>query len=921
MSEHDSGHCCGGHKADSAATATDPNCGMQVSIDGAKHRADHDGRTYYFCCDGCKQAFLAHPEAVLAKAADRDAEAASCCGGASSRHEGGCCGGAGKEEASAETATDPNCGMQVAIAGAKHTAEYEGRTYYFCNPGCKQTFQDDPKAILAKARHREINAGRLDPVCGMKTDPEHPKHRTEVDGQAYHFCSARCREKFEADPQAYLGDAPPQPKADPGAVYTCPMHPEIEQIGPGDCPKCGMALEPAMPSLDDDGDAEVRAMGRRFWTLCAATLPVFVWAMWPHVSGQAWPPGVARVGGWLEALLASVVVLWGGAPFFLRGARSLKPWSPNMYTLIALGTGVAFVYSVVALLAPGIFPPSFHDANGRVGVYFESAAVIVTLVTLGDFLESRARRRTGAALRALLGLAPKTARRIDADGSEHDVALDELAEGDILRVRPGEKVPVDGEVTEGRSHVDESMLTGEPLPVARSVGDKVTGGTVNQDGALTMRATQVGADTMLSQIVSLVASAQRSKAPLQRVADRVAAWFVPIVVACAVLAFVLWMAFGPSPALAHALIAGVSVLIIACPCALGLATPISIMVASGRGAQNGVLFRDASAIEALREVDTLLVDKTGTLTEGKPALSSIVCVGRFERERALALAAALEKPSEHPLARTIVQAATDDGLDVPPVADFEVVAGQGVRGQVEGHAVALGNPALMQAVSAPLGEQVSCNAEDLRSRGATAMFLAVDGDVVAVLAVADKLKTSTPEALETLRRTGLHVVMLTGDSATTARHVAEALDIEDVRAEVSPADKAEVVREFQSQGRRVAMAGDGINDAPALAAADVGMAMGGGTDVAMESAQVTLVRGDLGAIARARTLSQATVRNIHQNLFFAFCYNAVGVPVAAGILYPFFGIVLSPMMAALAMSLSSVSVVSNALRLRKAPLD
>ncbi|MBS0461555.1 MAG: copper-translocating P-type ATPase, partial [Proteobacteria bacterium] len=609
-----------------------------------------------------------------------------------------------------------------------------------------------------------------------------------------------------------------------------------------------------------------------------------------------------------------------GASFFARGWRSLKPWSPNMYTLIALGTGVAWGYSAVAFVFPELFPPAFRDLHGRVGVYFESAAVIVTLVTLGDYMELRARRRTGAALQALLGLAPKTARKISADGSEADVPLESVQAGDTLRVRPGEKVPVDGQVIDGSSHVDESMLTGEPVPVEKTRGDALTGGTLNQDGGLTMRATRVGADTMLAQIVALVAQAQRSKAPLQRVADRVAAWFVPAVVAIAVLAFVLWLAFGPAPAFPHALIAAVSVLIIACPCALGLATPISIMVASGRGAHMGVLFRDAAAIEALRGIDSLVVDKTGTLTEGKPSLQSVETLGDIDETRALALAAALELRSEHPLARAIVNAAQQRGIAIPAVENFTTITGSGVRGRVDGSEVAIGNAKLLQSLGLRDGDAVSARSQALRNEGATVMYLAAGGQVAALLAVADRIKADTPAALAALRDEGVRIVMLTGDHEVTARAIAGKLGIDAGHAQVSPADKAAVIESLKREGRMVAMAGDGINDAPALAAADVGIAMGTGTDIAMESAQVTLVRGDLSGIVRARALSQATVRNIRQNLFWAFAYNAVGVPIAAGVLYPTFRLVLSPMIAALAMSFSSVSVVSNALRLRRVKL-
>ncbi|MBS0555938.1 MAG: heavy metal translocating P-type ATPase [Proteobacteria bacterium] len=759
-----------------------------------------------------------------------------------------------------------------------------------------------------------------DPVCGMSVDRQTAKHRAEHAGRAYYFCSARCREKFVAQPEQYLRGSSsaiaPQPA---GTIYTCPMHPEVQQVGPGHCPKCGMALEPVMPTLEDD-DSDVRALSRRFFICLALSIPVVAVAMGPHLFGWHLPSPWDRIAAWIEAVLASVVVLWGGAAFFVRGWRSFKPWSPNMYTLIALGTGVAWLYSAIAFLIPGVFPDAFRDAHGEVGVYFESAAVIVALVLLGDLLELRARRRTGAALKVLLGLAPKTARRIDADGSEHDVALADVRVGDVLRVRPGEKVPTDGVVLEGASHIDESMLTGEAMPVEKVAGDRLTGATVNQDGALTMRADRIGSETMLAQIVALVAQAQRSRAPLQRIADKVAAWFVPAVVAVAVLAFIAWAVFGPDPKLAHALIAAVSVLIIACPCALGLATPISIMVATGRGASAGVLFRDAAAIEALRDIDTLVVDKTGTLTEGKPALMGVYTFDGFDESRALALAAALELPSEHPLARAVVAGARERRIAIPKVMEFSSLTGRGVRGSADGCAVALGNLALMQTVGIAVDDAANARADVLRGQGATVVFLGVDGALAALVAVADRIKPTTRDAIRQLRAAGLRIVMLTGDNATTAWTVAHALHIDEVRADVSPADKANAVAQLKGEGRQVAMAGDGINDAPALAAADVGIAMGSGTDVAMESAQVTLVKGELTAILRARALSQATVHNIHQNLFFAFVYNAIGVPIAAGVLYPWFGIVLSPMFAALAMSLSSVSVVTNALRLRNTNL-
>ncbi|GLQ46283.1 copper-translocating P-type ATPase [Dyella lipolytica] len=756
-----------------------------------------------------------------------------------------------------------------------------------------------------------------DPVCGMTVDPATTPHRAEYEGHTYYFCAAGCVQKFIANASAYLHEHRVVEAMVPGATYTCPMHPEVQQDGPGDCPKCGMALEPMMPSLEEDDSAETKAMQRRLWLLAGLTLPVFLLAMLPHM-GMHLPAAWTGAAGWIEALLATVVVLWGGAPFFARGWRSLRPWQPNMYTLIAVGTGVAWIYSTLAFVLPSIFPPGFRDMHGRVAVYFESAAVIVTLVTLGDFLEWRARRRTGEALKALLGLAPKTARRLSGHNEEHDVPLDAVQVGDVLRIRPGEKVPVDGVVLSGTSQVDESMLTGEPMPVAKEQGDALTGGTVNRDGALTMRVEKVGASTMLAQIVAQVAHAQRSKAPLQRVADRVAAWFVPAVIAVAALAFAGWAWVGPDPRFAHALIAAVSVLIVACPCALGLATPISIMVASGRGAQQGLLFKDAAAIEAMRDIDTLVMDKTGTLTEGRPSLTSVVPLGSYTRSQLLAFAASLERSSEHPLAKAIMTAAQEEHVHLLDAADIHILAGGGVSGHVSQNNIAFGNERLMATLGVALDPDTLAKADVLRGEGATVMTLAVDGKPVGLFAVSDRIKSDTLSAIVDLKASGLHIVMLTGDNAITASSVARALAIDEVHADVSPAGKAEVIGALRKQGRRVAMAGDGINDAPALAVADIGIAMGQGTDVAMESAQLTLVKGRLSGILHARSLSQATVRNIRQNLFFAFIYNALGVPLAAGALYPLFGMVLSPMIAALAMSLSSVSVVGNALRLRRA---
>lgn len=847
---------------------------------------------------------------------------------------GSCC----QTASTNDTARDPICGMSVDKANAKHLSDYQGETFYFCCGGCKTKFDAEP-ARYAKtqpvsltvpkqtlhalptsqhahhASHHE--ATMKDPVCGMTVDPATTPHHAEHEGHTHHFCAASCKQKFIANPAMYLHEHREPAVAIPGAIYTCPMHPEVQQDGPGDCPKCGMALEPMMPSLDEDDSTEVQAMQRRMGWLLGLTLPVFLIAMLPHLGMQMLPETWLGIGGWVEAILASIVVLWGGTPFFARGWRSLWPWQPNMYTLIAIGTGVAWIYSALAFLLPQIFPPGFRDMHGQVAVYFESAAVIVTLVTLGDFLEWRARRRTGAALKALLGLAPKMARRLSGQ-EEQDVPLDEVNVGDVLRIRPGEKVPVDGVVLGGGSQVDESMLTGESMPVSKQQGDALTGGTVNRDGALTMRVEKVGASTVLAQIVAQVAQAQRSKAPLQRVADRVAAWFVPLVIAAAILAFAGWVVFGPDPRFVHALIAAVSVLIVACPCALGLATPISIMVASGRGAQQGLLFKDAAAIETMREVDTLVLDKTGTLTEGKPSLSSIDMFGEHARSELLAFAASLERSSEHPLAKAILLAAKEEHVEATEAQDFRVVAGGGVSGRVGQHDVAFGNARLMNHLGIAPGDDITSRADVLRGEGATVMLLAVDGKVSGLFAVSDRIKADTPAAIAALKAAGLRIVMLTGDNVITANSVARRLGIDEVHADVSPAGKAAVIDALRKQGQHVAMAGDGINDAPALAAADIGIAMGQGTDVAMESAQLTLVKGSLGGIQHARELSQATVRNIRQNLFFAFVYNALGVPLAAGVLYPLFGIMLSPMIAALAMSLSSVSVVSNALRLRKA---
>ena len=760
------------------------------------------------------------------------------------------------------------------------------------------------------AHPREIS-GSIDPVCGMTVKPESP-HASDLDGIHYRFCSAKCKTKFDAEPARYLGQKQEEP-VDSGAEYTCPMHPEIRQIGPGTCPKCGMALEPLLPDVDQDEDnAEYRDFRRRFWGSLPLTVAVVVLAMLGHrLDGL---PPLART--WTELLLSLPIVLWAGAPFFVRGWQSLIQRSPNMWTLISLGTGAAFGYSVVAALAPGLFPLSFV-AHGRIGVYFEAAAVIISLTLLGQMLELLARSQTSAAIKSLLGLAPKTARRINPNGTEEDVPLTHVHVGDTLRVRPGEKVPVDGAVLEGSSAVDEAMLTGEPLPVTKRPGDKVIGATMNTSGSLMIQSEKVGAQTMLAQIVQMVAQAQRSKAPMQRLADVVAGYFVIAVVAIAVASFFAWGFFGGEQGWVFGLINGVSVLIIACPCALGLATPMSIMVATGKAATQGILFRDAAAIERLRDVDTLIVDKTGTLTEGRPAFERTVAVPGIAEDEVLRLAASLDQGSEHPLADAIVRAARERGLTLEKADLFESATGIGVRGTVGGKRLALGNGALMAQDGIDV-RVLSNDAETLRQSGASVMHLAADGRLLGLLAVSDPIKASTPEALTVLRQAGLRLVMATGDGLTTAQAVGALLGIDEVYGEVKPADKLALVERLQRAGRVVAMAGDGINDAPALARADVGIAMGTGTDVAMNSAQVTLVKGDLRGIARARRLSAATVGNMRQNLAFAFLYNALGVPVAAGILYPFFGLVLSPIIAAAAMSLSSVSVVGNALRLRGA---
>ncbi len=760
-------------------------------------------------------------------------------------------------------------------------------------------------------------AAVVDPVCGMKVDPHKSRHRLTHAGHGYFFCSAGCQDKFTAAPDKYLTPRKPasKPQASAATIYTCPMHPEIRRTQPGSCPICGMALEPVDPTHDTGPNPELRDMTRRFWIGAVLAVPVVVLEMGAHVPGlnlhHYVPPQISR---WIEFALATPVVLWAGWPFFERGWASVRNRSLNMFSLIALGTGAAYLYSLAATFAPALFPASLQD-GGIVPVYYEAAAVITVLVLLGQVLELRAREKTGSAIRALLNLAPKTARRIHDDGQDEEVPLDQVHVGDRLRVRPGESIPVDGIVIEGRGAVDESMVTGESLPVEKAPDATVIGGTINGTGSLVIRAEKVGADTMLARIVSMVAEAQRSRAPIQRLADTVSAWFVPAVILVAIATFVAWMIWGPPPGFAYALVAAVSVLIIACPCALGLATPMAIMVGIGKGATAGVLIKDAEALERLERIDTLVADKTGTLTEGKPRVVAVVTAEGFNEATVLAFGASLERSSEHPLAAAIVASAKERGVELNDAAGFASITGKGVTGTIGGRAVAVGNATLLKDIGVE-SAQLESRADKLRRDGATAVFVAVDGRPAGIIAVADPVKATTPGALASLRADGLRIVMLTGDNRTTAQAVATKLGIADIEAEVLPEQKGAVIQRLRGQGRVVAMAGDGVNDTPALAAADVGIAMGTGTDVAIQSAGVTLVKGDLAGIARARGLSRATMRNIRQNLVLAFVYNALGIPLAAGILYPAFGLLLSPIVAAAAMSLSSVSVIGNSLRLR-----
>ncbi|MGJ5076664.1 heavy metal translocating P-type ATPase [Bradyrhizobium sp. SZCCHNRI1009] len=877
------------------------------------------------------------PQASAVETGQETAAAEGCCSDRAdatpAHNHGGCCGGRDEAPPPSAKVKDPVCGMSVDPATSKHRFEHQGQTYHFCSASCRTKFAADPAKYLVTAApaaaasccgghdhhaHQHDDAKVIDPVCGMSVDPATSKHRFEHAGHTFHFCSAGCRTKFAAEPDKYLGEREPPPEMPAGTIYTCPMHPEIRQEGPGTCPICGMALEPDVISLDDAPNPELADMTRRFWIGAVLAAPVVVLEMGGHlVGGHGLIDPV--LSNWIQFALATPVVLWAGWPFFVRGWQSVQTRNLNMFTLIAMGTGVAYVYSVIATLAPQAFPSAFRGHGGAVAVYFEAASVITVLVLLGQVLELRAREATSGAIKALLQLAPKTARRLDADGNDHEVEIVELAVGDRLRVRPGEKVPVDGVILEGRSSLDESLVTGESMPVTKDEGERVIAGTLNQTGGFVMRADKVGRETLLSQIVQMVADAQRSRAPIQRLADQVAGWFVPTVIAAAIAAFVAWYAFGPEPRFAFGLVAAVSVLIIACPCALGLATPMSIMVGVGRGAQAGVLIKSAEALERMEKVDTLVVDKTGTLTEGKPKVTSIVTAQGFDESEALRLAASVERASEHPLAEAIVRHAAERNIKLADVKNFDAPTGKGARGEIDGKSVVLGNATYLASLGI-ITDTLGVESKRLREEGATVITMAVDGKPAALFAIADPVKASTPEALKALAADGIKVIMLTGDNRTTATAVARKIGITEVEAEVLPEQKSAVVARLRASGKIVAMAGDGVNDAPALAAADVGIAMGTGTDVAMESAGVTLLQGDLGGIARARKLSAATMRNIRQNLFFAFIYNAAGIPIAAGILYPVFGILLSPIIAAAAMSLSSVSVVGNALRLRATDL-
>lgn len=834
-------------------------------------------------------------------------------------HGRGCCCAHDAPAPAATVAIDPVCGMSVDPKAAKHTVAHAGATYYFCSAGCKAKFEAEPAKYLATETAVAEAVRVKDPVCGMSVDPTTSKHRSAHEGASYFFCSAGCKTKFEADPAKYLSEAPRPAEAMPeGTIFTCPMHPEIRQVGPGACPICGMGLEPETPSADAGPNEELIDMQRRFLIALPLTLPVFALEMGSHLTGLHWL--APQTSNLVQFALATPVVLWAGWPFFVRAWQSLQTRNLNMFTLIAMGTGVAYVYSLVATFAPQAFPPAFRNHDGSVPIYFEAAAVITVLVLLGQVLELRAREQTGSAIKALLDLTPKSARVIRPNGNEEDVSLDQVRVGDRLRVRPGEQAPVDGVLIEGRSAIDESMVTGESMPVTKEIGARIIGGTMNRTGGFVMRAEKVGSDTMLARIVQMVANAQRSRAPIQRLADQVAGWFVPLVIGAAVLAFAVWALFGPEPRFTFGLVAAVSVLIIACPCALGLATPMSIMVGVGRGAQSGVLIKNAEALERFEKIDTIVIDKTGTLTEGRPSVTAMVAADGFSEDDLLRIAASLERGSEHPLGAAILAAAQQRGLSLASVQDFESPVGQGVSGTVDGARALIGHAGFLSQHAVDTSA-LEPRADALRREGATAVFVARDGRAVGVLAISDPIKATTLDAIAALTADGVRIVMLTGDNRTTAHAVASRIGITEVEAEVLPDAKRDIVERLRREGRVVAMAGDGVNDAPALAAADIGIAMGTGADVAIESAGVTLLQGDLQGLVRARRLSKATMSNIRQNLFFAFIYNAAGVPIAAGVLYPVFGILLSPIIAATAMALSSVSVISNALRLRATSLD
>ena len=942
-------------------SAIDPVCGMAVNPEEARGKSQHAGQTYYFCSPGCMHKFVSSPAKYLSAAPpNAPAEAA----------------------VAKKLDKDPVCGMAVDPSKAAASVEREGKLYHFCCRGCAEKFSANPGKYLSPS-YRPGGVGSMlqigapvqitsarkpekDLVCGMTVDPAKAAATATHKGKTYHFCSRGCSEKFNADPDKYVAassnstiaitEAPISGKStapSAAAVYVCPMDPEVRQAHPGACPKCGMALEPEIPVVaktqwtcpmhpeivrDQPGSCpicgmalepktvaaaqednpELRDMTRRFWTSVLLGVPLVAYAMLR--MGPLAHLLTPRAGTWLEFVLATPIVLWCGWPFFVRGWASLKFRSPNMFTLIAMGVGVAYVYSAVATIVPGIFPETMRGMHGLPEVYFEAAAAIIALVLLGQVLELRARSRTSSAIRALLDLSPKLARIMRDDGSEYDVPLDQVKVSDKLRVRPGEKIPTDGVVIDGLSSVDESMVTGESIPVEKRTGDKVIGATVNGTGWLLMRAERVGSETMLAQIVQMVSQAQRSRAPIQKLADKVAAWFVPAVLAVAVVTFIAWFLLGPEPRLAHAIINAVAVLIIACPCALGLATPMAIMVGTGRGARAGVLIKNAEALETLQKADTLVLDKTGTLTQGKPELMSVVAVGGETEDRVVRLVASLERGSEHPLAAAIVEAAEANRLSLIPADGFRSLTGRGVVGRVGGHEVAAGNESLFEQLEIDIAE-LKPKAEAMRAeQGQTVVFAAVDGRAAGALGIADPVKPEGADVIRDLRHEGLRVVMLTGDSETTAKAVARQLGITDFEAGILPGQKVEAVKKLQGQGSVVAMAGDGINDAPALAQAQIGIAMGTGADVAMESAGITLLKGNLDGLVRARRLSRAVMRNIKQNLFFAFIYNSVGVPIAAGVLYPRFGLLLSPIIAAAAMSFSSVSVISNALRLRKVKL-